>query len=122
MIKAVSNFCVLAAARVWSAFFSYNVWPVFASTTITEAAPVFGIPSDVYSIGSGADAAGVRFAFARALGERAELDLVPEAFRAGLAVAIDSSSVESEIDSTGRAFRTGAEMPLGRTASGSTPF
>src|SRR5882724_3081364 len=44
-IRAVSNFCVLAAARTWSAFFSYNILPLFASTTITEAAVVFGIPS-----------------------------------------------------------------------------
>jgi hypothetical protein len=59
--------------------------------------------------------AGVRFAFTRVLRERAEVDLAAEAFRTGLAAGIDPSSVESEIDSTGCALRTGPEIPLGRT-------
>ncbi len=63
-MRAVSNFCVLAGGRIWSAFFSYNILPVFASTTITEAALVFGIPSGVYSVGAGIDSS-VSFAFAR---------------------------------------------------------
>ena len=53
---------------------------------------------------AGVDAA-VRFAFARVLRERPEVDLATEAFRTGLAAGIDPSSVESEIDSTGCALR-----------------
>src|SRR5205823_13607523 len=52
-MRAVSNFCVLAGGRIWSAFFSYNILPVFASTTITEAALVFGILSGVFYAGAG---------------------------------------------------------------------
>jgi hypothetical protein len=52
-MRAVSNFWVLAAGRVWSAFFSYRILPLFASTTITDAAVVFGIPSEVNSVGAG---------------------------------------------------------------------
>ena len=79
MIRAVSNFCVLAAARTSSAFFSYNIWPLFASTTITDAAPVFGMPSDVYSVGAGVDS-GVCFGFACVRCERARVDFVDAAF------------------------------------------
>jgi hypothetical protein len=52
-MRAVSNFCVLAAGRIWSGFFSYKILPLFASTTITDAAVVFGIPSGVNSVGAG---------------------------------------------------------------------
>src|SRR5207237_6591306 len=75
MIKAVSSFCVLAAARISSGFFSYNVWPLFASTTITEAAPVFGMPLGVYSVGAGVDS-GVCFGLACVRCERARVDFV----------------------------------------------
>jgi hypothetical protein len=63
-MRAVSNFCVLAAARTWSGFFSYNILPVFASITMIEAALVFGIPSGVNSVGAGIESS-VSFAFAR---------------------------------------------------------
>jgi len=60
---------VLAGGRIWSAFFSYKILPLFASTTITEAALVLGIPSGAYSI-AGIDS-GDSFDFARVRRDRA---------------------------------------------------
>src|SRR6266704_5984806 len=42
MIRAVSNFSVLAGGRIWSGFFSYKTSPLCALITITELAPVVG--------------------------------------------------------------------------------
>src|SRR5712691_10851798 len=40
--NAVSNFSVLAGARIWSGFFSYKTSPLWALITMTELAPVEG--------------------------------------------------------------------------------
>src|SRR5438552_3673589 len=42
MIRAVSNFSVLAGGRIWSGFFSYKTSPLCALITMTELAPVVG--------------------------------------------------------------------------------
>src|SRR6266571_2270461 len=42
MIRAVSNFSVLAGGRNWSGFFSYKTSPLCALITMTELAPVVG--------------------------------------------------------------------------------
>src|SRR5947199_6192673 len=116
-MRAVSNFCVLAGGRIWSAFFSYNILPVFASTTITEAALVFGIPSGVYSVGAGIDSS-VSFAFARFRCDEARVDFDAFVLRA----AVGSASASSlSLAVTALALRTGPETPLGRTPSESTP-
>src|SRR6266404_5838448 len=128
-IRAVSNFCVLAGARTWSAFFSYNILPLFASTTITEAAVVFGIPSGVYSVAAGADSS-VSFDFVRAWRERACVDF--DAFAFGAEDSVSSSALsfdffafgaEDSVSSsalcfalTALALRTGPATPLGRNA------
>src|SRR6266513_1535831 len=116
-MRAVSNFWVLAAGRTWSAFFSYNILPVFASSTITEAALVFGIPSGVYSVGAGIESS-VSFAFARFRCDEAWLDFDALVLRAG-AVSASASSVSLAV--TALALRTGPETPPGRTVSESTP-
>src|SRR5207244_12112262 len=113
-ISAVSNFCVLAGGRTWSAFFSYKILPLLASTTITEAALVFGMPSGVNSVGAGI-VSGVSFDFARVGCDRAWLD--SDFFAFGAADSV-SSSVLSCV--TAFAFRTGPLTPLGRTISEST--
>src|SRR5439155_15338245 len=116
-MRAVSNFCVLAGGRIWSAFFSYNILPVFASTTHTEAALVFGIPSGVYSVGAGI-ASSVSFAFARFRCDEARVDFDAFVLRA----AVGSASASSlSLAVTALALRTGPETPLGRTPSESTP-
>src|SRR4030095_5233600 len=113
-ISAVSNFCVLAGGRTWCAFFSYKMLPRFASTTITEAALVFGIPSGVNSVGAGI-VSGASFDFARARCDRARLDFDFFAFGAA-----DSASSSASFSVTAFAFRTGPLTPLGRTISEST--
>src|SRR5881409_1725101 len=111
-MSAVSNFCVLAAALNWSAFFSYKVLPLFASTTITEAALVFGIPSGVYSVGAGIDSS-LSFAFARFRCDEACVDLEVFVLRA----EVDSTSASSlSLAVTAFALRMGPVTPLGRTA------
>src|SRR6266404_6408726 len=42
MIRAVSNFSVLAGGRIWSEFFSYKTSPLCALITMTELSPVAG--------------------------------------------------------------------------------
>src|SRR5206468_5120842 len=101
-----------AGARTWSAFFSYMILPLFASTTITEAALVFGIPSGVNSVGAGI-VSGVSCDFARARRERAWLDL--DALGFGAADWSSASAVFFCV--TAFAFRTGPLTPLGRTRS-----
>src|SRR5437899_9959614 len=53
MIKAVSNFSVLAGARIWSGFFSYKTSPLCALITITELAPVAGTTPGTLGISVG---------------------------------------------------------------------
>src|SRR5882724_2541769 len=122
-MRAVSNFWVLAAGRIWSGFFSYNVLPLFASTTITEAALVFGIPSGVNSVGAGI-VSGVSFDFARARWERVWGDFDVFDLRVGVGSASASCWSSDELALarfsfalTAFAFRTGPETPAGRTAS-----
>src|SRR6266550_5308186 len=122
-MSAVSNFCVLAACRTWSAFFSYKVLPLFASTTITEAALVFGIPSGVNSVGAGI-VSGVSFDFARARWERVWVDFDVFDLRVGVGSASASCWSSDELALaclslalTAFALRTGPETPPGRTAS-----
>ena len=116
-MRAVSNFCVLAAGRIWSGFFSYNILPLFASTTITEAALVFGIPSGVNSVGAGIDSS-LSFAFARFRCEEPRDDFDVFVLRA----EVGSTSASSvSLAATALALRTGPETPLGRMTSESTP-
>jgi hypothetical protein len=85
-----------------------------ASTTITEAALVFGIPSGVNSVGAGI-VSGSSLDFARARCDRARLDFDFFAFGAA-----DWSSSSEVFCVTAFAFRTGPLTPLGRTISEST--
>src|SRR5438552_6201669 len=111
-MSAVSNFCVLAAGRIWSAFFSYKILPLFASTTMTDAALTFGIPSGVNSVGAEI-ASSVSFAFARFRCDAAWVDFDAFVLRAG----VDSTSASSvSLAVTAFALRTGPATPLGRTA------
>src|ERR1700758_2788126 len=113
-MSAVSNFCVLAGTLVWSAFFSYKILPLLASTTITEAALVFGIPSGVNSVGAGI-VSGSSFDFARARCDLAWLDF--DFFAFGAAYSVSSSALCCV---TAFAFRTGPLTPLGLAISEST--
>src|SRR5215469_9478398 len=110
-MSAVSNFCVLAGTLVWSAFFSYNVLPLLASTTIMEAALVFGIPLGVYSVGAGIDSS-VSFVLARFRCDEACVDVELFVLRARVD-SLSASSVSFAV--TAFAFRPGPETPLGRT-------
>src|ERR1700682_6732776 len=102
-ISAVSNFCVLAAARSWSAFFSYNVCPLCASTTMTEAAPVLGTPPEVRGCTSTSGSGAGR-------GLRGLGCLVACAF--GFGVASPGSTAD--------AFGYGVDAPVGPTPWGSS--
>ena len=95
-MSAVSNFCVLAGALNWSGFFSYKVLPLFASTTITEAALVFGIPSGVNSVGAGI-VSGVSFDFARVRCERVWVDFDVFDLRVGVGSASASCWSSDEL-------------------------
>src|SRR5437879_13750900 len=53
MIKAVSNFSVLAGGRIWSGFFSYKTSPLCALITMTELAPVAGTTPGTVGISVG---------------------------------------------------------------------
>src|SRR6516164_4283206 len=113
-ISAVNSFCVLAACRTWSAFFSYKILPLLASTTITEAALVFGMPSAVNSAGAGI-VSGSSFDFARARCDRTRLDF--DFFALGASDSVSSSELFCV---TAFALRTGPLTPLGRPRSEST--
>src|SRR6266511_578516 len=93
------------------------------STTMTEAALVFGIPPGVNSVGAGI-VSGVSFALARARCERLCVDFDVFALRVGVDSASASCWSSDELALaclsfalTAFALRTGPETPLGRTAS-----
>src|SRR5947209_4036691 len=94
MINAVSNFCVLAGGRISSAFFSYKISPVRASTIMTDLAPVAGAPP-----GTLGGETSSRFSFDAAL-----------IFACGC-------RDRARVAFGGESFDKGSGTPLGRTAS-----
>src|SRR5947207_134243 len=65
-ISPVKSFVVLAGARVWSGFFSYNTCPLLALITMTELALVRGIEPGTVCVGTGSSLESRDFAARRA--------------------------------------------------------
>ena len=83
-INAVNNFCVLAGARTSSAFFSYKICPVRASTIMTDFAPVAGIPPETRGGAiSSRSSSGLALALACERGDRARVGFDGDSFGRG---------------------------------------
>ena len=105
MINAVNNFCVLAAGRTSSAFFSYKICPVRASTMMTDLAPVAGIPPETRGGAiSSRSSSGLALGLACKRGDRVRVSLGGDSFGGGSGTPVGRTlSISSANTATGNA-------------------
>src|SRR6266536_2423968 len=108
MIRAVSNFSVLAGGRIWSGFFSYKTSPLCALMTMTELAPVAGTTPGTVGISVGS---ALSRGFTVARGVRLDFD------RCGTAVGL-TTSASSSLDGVA-ATQQSASVAAQKTVNGS---